>query len=221
MERIFERQGYQATGKSPAAIAATVGVYILIGAAVVLMPKEQFKRHVDIITLADPIPMPKDPPPEPQPPVEHERTVQKPLESHVDSFPPVKPLPNDGGMFVKPGPSGDTLTFDPGPKIIPEPPAPPAPFIDARPDPRFAANFQPAYPPGKLRLQEEGSVTVRVTIGVDGRVTAVELVSASDPAFWEAAQRQALRKWRFTPATRGGVPVESSRTMTVRFKLAE
>ena len=65
----------------------------------------------------------------------------------------------------------------------------------------------------------EGNVTVRVTIDARGRVTAIELVSASNPIFFEETRRQALRSWRFVPATRDGVAIESSQTMTVRFQL--
>jgi len=43
--------------------------------------------------------------------------------------------------------------------------------------------------------------------------------TATDAAFFEATRTQALRHWRFQPATRDGIPVESWRTMTVKFKL--
>jgi len=50
-------------------------------------------------------------------------------------------------------------------------------------------------------------------------VKAVEQVSATSNAFFEATRRQALAKWRFKPATRGGIPQESWKTMSVRFEL--
>ncbi|MBJ7378170.1 energy transducer TonB, partial [Sphingobium sp.] len=67
----------------------------------------------------------------------------------------------------------------------------------------------------------EGAVTVRVTISAEGRVTAIEKVSATDESFWAATQRHALRKWRFRPATRDGVAVVSTKILTVRFTLTE
>ncbi|WP_260581590.1 energy transducer TonB [Sphingopyxis sp. PET50] len=60
---------------------------------------------------------------------------------------------------------------------------------------------------------------VRVLIGTDGRVKQVELVSTDSPGFFEATKRRALAKWRFKPATRGGVPEESWKEMTVRFEI--
>jgi protein TonB len=98
--------------------------------------------------------------------------------------------------------------------------APPTPiFKAALRDPRFARDFQPDYPVGKLRLEIEGSATVRVLIGADGRVRQVQVIRASDPDFAKATERQALRAWRFKPATRDGVPVEDWQTLTVRFDI--
>ncbi|TAJ41295.1 MAG: energy transducer TonB, partial [Chitinophagaceae bacterium] len=48
---------------------------------------------------------------------------------------------------------------------------------------------------------------------------AVEMVSAAHPGFFEATRKQALRYWKFRPATRDGVATESWRTMTVRFTI--
>ena len=86
-------------------------------------------------------------------------------------------------------------------------------------DPRYATSLQPGYPPGAMRQNLEGSVTLRVLIGADGRVKAVEPVRFSDDAFLKATREHALRKWRFTPATRDGAPIESWREMTVRFEM--
>jgi len=64
-------------------------------------------------------------------------------------------------------------------------------------------------------------VTIRVLVGVDGRVKQVERVSATSEAFWQATQQQALRAWRFRPATRGSVPEEAWRTMTLTFRMED
>lgn len=92
-------------------------------------------------------------------------------------------------------------------------------FISAARDPRFAKEFQPDYPVGKLRLEIEGSVTVRILVGTDGRVRQVQILNATDPDFARATEKQALKAWRFKPATRDGVPVEDWQTLTVRFDI--
>lgn len=106
-----------------------------------------------------------------------------------------------------------------GEPTITEPPAPLPPLMAAAQDPRFIKDFQPAYPASELRAQRDGAVRIRVLIGIDGRVKAAESVSATSDAFFEATRRQALSKWRFKPATRGGVPQESWKTMNVRFEI--
>ncbi len=102
---------------------------------------------------------------------------------------------------------------------LPQPPIHQPVAIGARLNPRYAAQLQPEYPPAMLRLNIEGAVTVRVLIGTDGRVKQIEPVRVSDDDFLKATREQALRKWRFTPATRDGVPVESWKEMTVRFEM--
>lgn len=92
-------------------------------------------------------------------------------------------------------------------------------FRSAALNPRYAADLQPEYPPAMIRQEIEGSVTLRVLVGSDGRVKAVEPVRFDAPAFLESARTQALRKWRFIPATRDGEAVESWREMTVRFQI--
>jgi periplasmic protein TonB len=86
-------------------------------------------------------------------------------------------------------------------------------------DSRYVGALQPAYPPSLQRQDIEGVVTVRVLVGQDGRVKAVEAIRSDQEEFLAATRRQALTKWRFKPATEDGVPVEGWREMTVRFTI--
>ena len=109
-----------------------------------------------------------------------------------------------------------------GPTIVPPADPPPKPLPDpvrmeARLDPR--SELLPPYPLEEQRAEREGNVTIKVYIGADGRVKRAEKVSAASEAFWRETQRHALRNWRFKPATVDGKPVESTKTMTVRFVL--
>ncbi|MBB5987735.1 energy transducer TonB [Sphingobium lignivorans] len=207
--------------RSPAAMAAALalngGLFALLIAlpvAVQVIPADPpiRIRHVPL----DPLPAPV---PEPQK-TESPRNVVQPVIAH-----PVQPDP----IRVEP-----LVPLDTGPQIalsefrLPTTPAEPIAPIEspaepvlhkARPDPRFADAFRPAYPAALRRDGLEGSVTVRVTIDPRGRVTDVEMVSASNPVFFEETRRQALRFWRFVPATRDGVAVQSVQTMTVHFRL--
>ncbi|RZM18162.1 MAG: TonB family protein, partial [Sphingomonas sp.] len=101
-------------------------------------------------------------------------------------------------------------------------PLPPPPVLTAaRIDLRYRDSFQPAYPADERLAEHEGRVVVRVLVGTDGRVKQVEAISAASPAFLEATRRQALTRWRFTPATRDGVAVEAWQQMAVRFQLGQ
>ena len=171
-------------------------------------------------TEVDWIPFPQAPPPEPA-----GRAAGRPgpHAGDADAAPdPIVPLPPRGDTGIRTGP------IDPGPiRIIPEPlpprqpdPAPPV-RIEAQLDPRFASALQPQYPASEQRAQNSGTVRIRVTIGTDGRVRAVERVSATSDAFFAAAERQALSRWRFRPATVDGRPVESVKVMTVHFRIEE
>lgn len=161
-------------------------------------------------------------PPPPPPKPTHERRI---VNQQTSQTPPVAP-PN-GSTDVTGTATGELVTgtgggdiFKPGPIDIPEVPPVANPVLtDARYDMRFAASQQPPYPAAKQREEIEGSVTVRVKIGTDGRVLAVESVRATDEAFFISTRDWALRKWRFKPATRDGVAIESWRTMSVKFTM--
>lgn len=99
--------------------------------------------------------------------------------------------------------------------------APPPIYVGPRRNPRFADDFQPPYPSAQERERVEGRCPVSVTVSPAGRVTAVRDNGCTDAAFFRSTERQALRHWRFEPATRGGVAVESTLTQTVVFRLPD
>ncbi|MCW2389784.1 protein TonB [Sphingobium sp. B11D3B] len=212
------QSGY-ATRRSPGALAAAIvfnggliGLLIALPATHYLRPAPTPPIDVRFVPTA-----PLPPPVTPEPDAKVETQPTRPLDTPRDPV-RVDPQINLGTMTdltTKPYPPLPDL--DAG-KTIVTPPAAPV-IVPAQPDARFADRFRPPYPPAMQREGREGSVTVRVSIDERGRVTAVEQVRASDPAFFEAAQRHALRAWRFRPATRDGVPVASEQVLTLRFEL--
>lgn len=113
-----------------------------------------------------------------------------------------------------PGSGGEIVIPGPGPEIILPPPV-----LPVRTTAIFTARnaAQPPYPRSLQAEGIEGVAVVRVLVGTDGRVKAVDSVRADDPLFFQATRDHALRKWRFSPATEDGRPVESWREMTVRY----
>lgn len=209
-------------GINPAGLGFAVAVNGAIAAAMIFLiaPNIIPKPPVTILN-AEQIPIPPAPPPKP---VEKQQTPEKQRESVIYQPPVANPISSDNSITttterpVTP-PLPDLGEVGGAAEVKAEPPKPIPPLIGARPDPRFASAFQPDYPSYELRREREGTVSVRVLIGTDGRVKAVEQVSATSSAFFDATRRHAMDKWRFKPATRGGTPEESWKVMSVRFEL--
>ncbi|WP_354309481.1 energy transducer TonB [Sphingomonas trueperi] len=185
----------------------------------------------NIVVLKDPpvVMKPIDVRDRPPPPPEDEAKPVEKIQPRT-SVPPVAPKPlvdtNSTANIATTTKITDTLPpiekpADSGPIRTIDPPAPVPALIGPTTDPRYARDFQPEYPAQEMRAQRDGLVTLRVLIGADGRVKAVEPVSATSDAFFAVTKRQALGKWRFRPATRGGVAEESWKTMTVRFRIED
>lgn len=213
----YSGQRYQGSTHHPVAMGAIIVVHAAALTAL-LMAKSGYIPDIPAILIADPISIdqadPPPPPPTAEPDAPHVRsridTPDRQVKSVQDEVVLLGPTTIDP---LSPGPSDGA-----GTKAA-DPPLPVPVLVDPRVDPRFADALQPPYPPAKQRLGEEGRVSVKVLVGTDGRVKAVTLLSATDDAFFAATERQALRYWRFRPATRDGVPVEGWRTMTVRFEI--
>lgn len=215
--------------KSPGSLAVVIALHASAITALMLAKTEYERTRIDP-TVVWTIPEPKDPPPVPEP--QPKREASNPKTEIVYVPPKIETRPQDDVVIGKqmevpldftPGPSGNGAEpkADPAPLPAPLPPPPvPDPLrTEARLDAR--SELQPPYPPSEQRAQNEGSVTVRILIGPDGRVKQVDKVKATSDAFFRATEQQALRHWRFKPATLDGKPVESRTTMTVRFRLTD
>jgi protein TonB len=156
-------------------------------------------------TFEDRIPTEVDPPPlPPEPSVGPTRVIE--LEPPQIALPP-EDLP-----------SGETLRAteveNPAGSALPEPHRAPAST-----DPRHPLT-QPPYPSASIRFGEEGTMTVEVRVGTDGRVRESRLRRSSGfPRLDAAALEEARRVWRLKPATVDGVPVEAWHAVRVSFRL--
>jgi len=80
-------------------------------------------------------------------------------------------------------------------------------------------NPSPLYPVEAVRLGIEGVVILRVTIGVEGFVSAVEISASSGHRSLDTAALDAVRQWQFRPAHRDGQPVVWTARLPIRFRL--
>ena len=76
------------------------------------------------------------------------------------------------------------------------------------------------YPVAALRAGAEGIVELSLTVDANGRVSDCAVTaSAGHPALDSTTCSLALRRYRFSPATRNGQPVESTYNRRVRWRL--
>lgn len=214
--------GYAARRKSPVGIGGAIAVHAVVVGAFLLMPKEIITEFIDPPLTTTNIPL-APPPPENKPQEQAKTPVQPNPLPEPTAIKPEVTVPIRPTMTGQSEPGIDMGTGH-DPVIAPPPPLPRTPepiFVDATIAPNALGYFQPDYPGAMIRQGQDGSVTVRVTISPEGRVTDIVKLSATDDAFWLATQRHALRKWRFRPATRDGMAVSSSKTLTVRFTLTD
>lgn len=205
-------------GHRPVAAIVAVGMPTALLVAVALSPFELPTKFAPddpiVVHINAPVP---PPPPKPDDPAIPPR--QSPLTVPPTQLPPISQNAADPVPVSDPVPTPlDPVIGTTPPIVIESIPATP-PLIEAKLDPRYAGNFQPDYPPFEQRNEIEGTSRVRVLVGTDGRVKAVEDVATTSPGFFAETKRRALAKWRFKPATRGGTAEESWIVMTVRFRL--
>ena len=79
------------------------------------------------------------------------------------------------------------------------------------------SRVNPAYPQEAKSKKVEGNVVVRLIIDKEGSVKKAD-VRSGDPLLAQAAL-DAVRQWRYKPATLGGAPCESATEVTINFTL--
>lgn len=100
----------------------------------------------------------------------------------------------------------------------------PAPVVRAEPV-RVAAVVnsanceKPDYPSASRRLEEEGTVSLRFLVGVDGKVIQAEVEKSSGFKRLDEAARAGLSRCAFKPATVDGKPEQGWATMKYTWRL--
>lgn len=159
--------------------------------------------------------------------------VQAELISEVTPSLPPPPAPKPPPPTPKTPPPAPTapVVNTPSPTSIqlpaaPAPPAPVAPPTPAAPPVRTGAVIQagascakPDYPSASRRLEEEGTVTLKFLIGVDGRVMQAEVEKTSGFQRLDEAARNALSKCQFKPGTVDGKPEQSWASIKYTWRL--
>ncbi len=223
---MYADRNTRAPSIKPGSLAVAVAINGGVLAALLLAPPMKvFGPSKDPFELINVKPPPPPPLPDPQPVVQRDPPPKaQPIapDPLVDVLKPRTTVDIDTRPFT-PGPVGrdNGVAQGTGTGVAIDPPVTPPLIIDPEIDPRYLRDFQPDYPPAEQRAERSGTVTVRVLIGIDGRVRAIEPITATSDDFFAATRRTALARWRFRPATRDGVPFEKWRTMRVTFRFVD
>lgn len=85
--------------------------------------------------------------------------------------------------------------------------------------PNYLHNPPPPYPPLAKRRGLTGAVVLKVLVGREGVAKEVSVRSSSGHALLDQAAVSTVAGWRFSPARRGDVSVESWVDVPIRFEL--
>ena len=149
-------------------------------------------------------------------PNELPRTPPPPLPPMTPVDVPKAPVPV---IEFAPGPSQSTITA-----TTSAPPQTTAqtkpPGVDRAAIGITATHTMPPYPVVERRLGIEGTVTLRLTVGTEGQVTAAEVVtSAGREALDQAARAWIIGHWRYRPALKDGNPAVMQVLASVTYSL--
>jgi len=94
-------------------------------------------------------------------------------------------------------------------------------LIPPRPVAGMETDRPPVYPELARRRGEQGRVVLRVSVGPEGRPHEVAVGQSSGFETLDAAAADAVREWRFVPATEDGRPVAAVALVPIRFRLTD
>ena len=183
---------------------------------------KKIQGPVEAVLLEDA--KPDIPPPPPPPPPKNlpppPPAYVPPVEVPVAAPPSANAI---AAVTATPQPPAPVAVYAPAP-AAPAPPPPPAPVVKADPV-RVAAVVnsanceKPDYPSASRRLEEEGTVSLRFLVGVDGKVIQAEVEKSSGFKRLDEAARAGLSRCAFKPATVDGKPEQGWATMKYTWRL--
>lgn len=175
--------------------------------------------------ITPPLPAPEKPappipiPPKPVEPIKEPPPVEK-------KKPEIKPPPvlKPKAVLKAEKPAAETINT-----VAAPPPPPPPPKVEApapepvvqppRVDAKQKDNPPPDYPAAARRMGQQGTVILEVFILTNGSVGEIRLKTSSGHTRLDEAAIEAVKKWRYLPATRGDKPIDYWYTQPVKFVL--
>ena len=204
-----------------ALIHAALGYAFVTGLAYQYVKKAQEK-----MTTFDVEPPPPPPPPDEPPPPPPDQPNLPPPPTTVVTPPPVvvtpQPAPALTTSSIIPRFQPTAPPSPPSPAVAPSPPAPPvvsqAAVAKGNPISWYSNDD---YPPSALREEAQGRTSIKVTIGVDGRVSGCTVTSSSgNTALDNQTCAVAKRRGRYAAAKdTNGNPMVATSSFSVTWKV--
>lgn len=174
-----------------------------------LIPSPQEAMTLFVNFIAPPVPDKTPPPPK-------RKIVEQPKPRQIVAAAPVV-APTDHVVPPPPPQPAPAIAVPPAPVAPPQPAGPvtlAGELAVACPE-----RTPPRYPPLSRRMNEEGTVVLRVELDEHGKVCAARISGSSGSARLDAAALEAVRGWRCTPARRDGQPVRAVALQPFKFIL--
>jgi TonB family protein len=163
--------------------------------------------------------------------IKQEEELRKRLEEEFPTPTPIPPTPtstNTPTPLPTDTPTPTATPTSPPPTATPIPPTPTpsvreGDIVVAGPGvnpPVMIYREPPRYPPAAERMGATGVVEAEALVGINGVVEEVRIIKVEGRNFgFERATEEAIYKWRYKPATKGGVKVRAWVTIRVPFRL--
>lgn len=208
---------HSSTVRRSGLLSLVIGLHV--GALLaVLVTKTIAPQIAEMPLIVDLLPAPQiedQPQVKPQPAVQPQPVPRKPAPTPKMPAPILEPTSHETPAELAP--------VTPPPVVEPAPPAPPAPaaITQARFDADYLRNPPPPYPPLARRMGEEGKVVLRVSVNPQGTADAVEIRTSSGSNRLDESALKTIRQWKFIPAKRGDIAVQSWVLVPIIFKLEQ
>ncbi|MFM0688698.1 TonB family protein [Paraburkholderia strydomiana] len=224
-------------------LAHGLGLYLIAHHSVRLIRLEADRAsgasvQVRLVTAPTPQPVVKPEPMPARPPEPKPRPIEKPvvrktaplLSSEAPAARTVAPAKTEPVKPVEPAPPPLVPTPNAAPDPAPTPPAPsPVPGPTLLDSPKQISNSElkqlgcriprPDYPPKARRLEQEGTVVVRLTIGADGAVKKARVAQSSGYPLLDSAALASIEAGHCQPYTTAGVPRAVEAEQPIAFNL--
>jgi TonB family protein len=141
------------------------------------------------------------------------------VQATSEAFSPVNTSTNDAAVTPSPAPPISATVPAIHATVIPNSSAAPRtqPPADRLVPAHLIYRVEPFYPKEALQQRVEGTVEIHATVGQDGRVKNLRIVSG--PASLTSAALSAAQYWRYVPALRNGEPIETDEDISIEFHL--